>query len=248
MRKTKFSKVLQICDHEQEGRRSYLNVNGRRIRVRGKRMRNIDGTLDHVECVNPSCIMRKLTFRIPHCILSKSSGDLWLLKEDDWRITIVGVRTGFQVRSIEQAICIMKLVFFGLGQHLAEICALTDPAAVRKITEKYINDARLHQHDPKWIEILKTAYTEAYAQWFDTLGIELRGSVLKNWSNFMITYKSTQIQTTENKIVSLFNIIGSSIERAIKIISIATREEFRNKKPQATLLCLGRPRQLTGEN
>ncbi len=103
-----------------------------------------------------------------------------MLKPDDWRINTLGMRKGFQVRSIEQAICIMKLAYFNMGKLIPGLCLLVNPETLLDFTAKAITDAKLDPDCPNWINYLGTAYTEAYAQWFDSLGNVLREKVQKD--------------------------------------------------------------------
>ena len=105
-----------------------------------------------------------------------------------------------------------------------------------KKTAEFISEANLDPDCPDWINFLATAYTEAYAQWFDSLGDSLRDFVLKDWQGLIVINNKTRAATRERNIISALNIVGTSIDRAAKITTIATREGFRNRKANRSLL------------
>ena len=148
----------------------------------------------------------------------------------------MGMRTGFQIRSIDQAMCITKLVYYDLGSFIPELCRFVSPEAITKFTATTITEAGLDPDNPKWINYLGTAYTEAYAQWLDSLGNRLRGDIVEEWKDLIVVNNKSQVATRERKITDALNIIGTSIDRAVKITNIATREEFRNRKAHRLLV------------
>ena len=186
--------------------------------------------------IDPSIIMPKWTFVMPHSTICAASGDLWLLSKSDWRTQVSGMRTGFHVRSIEQAICIMKLAYFNVGSFIPNICRFVNPEAIKRLTTDIIEEANLDPDHPNWINYLGIAYTEAYAQWLDSLGESLRGEITDEWKEIIVVNNRSQVATRERKIIDALNIVGTSINRAINITNIATREEFRNQKANRILL------------
>ena len=141
-------------------------------------MGNSKGISDHLDWVDPACITGRWTFIIPHSAVTKAVNNLWSLKPDDWKITNIGVRTGFQVRSVQQALCITKLAYYNQGRKIGELCEYVDPQALSALTEKTLAENGVNPDDPEWIEYLSVAYTEVYAQWLDSLGETVRGEVL----------------------------------------------------------------------
>ena len=168
---------------------------------------------------------------MPHSATCKAAGDLWLLGKDDWGVQVLGMRAGFQVRSIEQAMCITKLAYYELGNSIPELCRFVNPEVIAKFTAETIRQAGLDPDDASWISYLETAYTEAYAQWLDFLAEGLREEIVEGWKETIIVNNMSQVATRERKITDALNIIGTSIDRALKITKIATRQEFRNRKP-----------------
>ena len=59
---------------------------------------------------------------------------------------------------------------------------------------------------------------------------------MEGWENFIVVENKERVNTREQDIVSAFNVIGTSVQRAAKITSIATRDEFRNHKANSKLL------------
>ena len=77
------SKVLQIRDPDEKGRRSFVMVGKQQLAVRGKRTKYSTATLRHTDWVDPKCIMRSWTFIFPHSAMNKSDTNLWELNYDD---------------------------------------------------------------------------------------------------------------------------------------------------------------------
>ena len=150
------------------------------------------------------------------------------------------MRTGFQVKSVQQVLCITKLAYYNQGKRIAELSKYVDPQALVAITEKTLAESVVNLDDPEWFEYLSAAYTEVYAQWFDSLGEAIRGDALKGWDNFIVAENKNCPNTRERNIVSALNIIGTSINRASKMTAIATREEFRNHKAHDKILYYAR--------
>ena len=70
------------------------------------------------------------------------------LPDIDERVgNIGGCKHGFKVRSVEQCICIAKLLYSRLDLGIAEISRRTNPATIRRVTEGYIDRDRLDK-DP----------------------------------------------------------------------------------------------------
>ena len=123
--------------------------------VRGKRtIYKTDNKIGLADWVGPASIMKRWTFIMPHGATCKAAGDLWSLKPDDWRVRVRGMRTGFQVRSVEQAVCIMKLAYFDLGRFIPELCLFVHPEAILEFASKTIVNAKRDPDHPNWIDYL----------------------------------------------------------------------------------------------
>ena len=181
------------------------------------------GVFGHFDWIDPACVTRRWTFIVPHSATNNAVKNLWSLKPEDWRVTTLGMRTGFQVRSVQQAICITKLAYYNQGSAINELSKYVDPKRLISFTEKVLADSGINPDDAGWFEYLSVAYTEAYAQWLDSLGETVREDTLKESDNFIVTENKSCSNTRERNIVSALNIIGTSINRASKITEIPTR-------------------------
>jgi hypothetical protein len=76
------TRSLHICDNDNKGRKSYASVEGRTVSIRGARkfIRKSDN-ITMMDWVDPSIIMPKWTFIIPHSAICATAGDLWLLRK-----------------------------------------------------------------------------------------------------------------------------------------------------------------------
>ena len=74
------------------------------------------------------------------------------------------LNTNYKVRSIEKALCLMKLFYFNLEAGITEIGLKEEPTVVREITERHIQEANCNSSDYEWLGLIGVAYSEAYAQ------------------------------------------------------------------------------------
>ena len=128
------------------------------------------------------------------------------------------------VRSIEKAMCLMKLSYFDLKEGIREISQKEEPAIIREITERHIKEANSNPSDYGWLALLGRAYSEAYAQWFDTLGPETMKMLSKDCGRYIVTDQRKSEDLIEKQITSAFNLIGVSIHRAIQMTEFAVRK------------------------
>ena len=196
----KNTKVLQL--NEPDGRSQTVRVGGRVVPVRGRRVLRKKSEFKHMDWVEPSCITERWTFIIPHSALTAKAANLWELDPTDWRLNIRGTQAGFRVRSVEEAVCITKLAYFDLGTSIPMINTLSTPDCIRRYTETVISKSKKHCNpdDPSWISYLRTAYTEAFAQWMNSLVDEDRARMVKKFDNFIVVDRAIEITTKESDV------------------------------------------------
>ena len=73
---------------------------------------------------------------------------------------------------------------------------------------------------------LYSAYTEIFAQWFDSLNAKFKSELLKDYEYFFVVNHCTTINAEENKVTSAMNIIGAAVQKAVELTSKASREIF----------------------
>lgn len=147
---------------------------------------------------------------------------------DEWVGNVGGCKHGFKVRPVEQCVCIAKLLYLRLDLGIAEISRLTNPAAIRKITEGYIHRERLDKDCDRWILILGDLYSEIYAQWFDSLSSDVLNGMLRNNEKLIIVDERTTSSTKELQLMSCFNVLGEAIHKAAGLVELATRGNMQN--------------------
>lgn len=74
-----------------------------------------------------------------------------------------------------------ELTFFGLDTGVAEISHMVDPVEICDITEKGISSVGVDAAGGEWMTTLGGTYSEAYAQWFDSLGTTVMETLLRPW-------------------------------------------------------------------
>ena len=93
---------------------NYICVDGQRIKTQG----TIPNRLKKIDWVDTNYVGDEWTFMIPHDTLCHDTGDLWTLDRNSWKLNVTGVSTGFQVKSVQQAMCITKLAYFNMGYQI----------------------------------------------------------------------------------------------------------------------------------
>ena len=71
------------------------------------------------------------------------------------------------------------------------------------------------------------AYSEAYSQWFDSIGSESMKALTKDCDRFIVTDQRKSGNLIETEVTSAFNIIGTSIHRAMQVAEFATGKVTR---------------------
>lgn len=127
-------KVVSIHDQEvpDVGRQREMRVNGKRIRIRGRRIKCVST----ISWVDPSFLSKNWNFIIPFAALASGPGEIEIKERDEWRKKPAGGGSGFPVCSITKAISITKLAYFRKEGGIAEITRIEDPDKIREITEK----------------------------------------------------------------------------------------------------------------
>ena len=128
------------------------------------------------------------------------------------------------MKSVEKAVCILKLIFFKLDKRLKDIEDFEDPRKVREITEAAIIEAGKDPGDMGWLSQLGNVYSEIYAQWFDSLPEDELNDLIGDRNRFIVNDQREVNGNGEKQVVSAFNIIGTSIHRALQIAEFATKK------------------------
>jgi len=115
----------------------------------------------------------------------------------------------------------MKLSFLKLFKGLERIKDLEDPGTIRRTMEEEISRAGLNSDDAEWMSLLDQAYTEAYAQWFSSLGKEKVRDMAQNSERYIVADQRKVGNVMERQVLSAFNIIGSAIHKAMQITECA---------------------------
>lgn len=146
---------------------------------------------------------------------------------DEWVGNFGGCKHGSKVRSVEQCVCIAKFLYFRLDLGIAEISRLTNPVAIRRITEGHINRERLDKDCDRWMSTLGDLYSDIYAQWFDSLNPEVLIDMLRNYETLIIVDQRTTSSANELQRMPCFNGLGEASHKATGLVEFATRETCR---------------------
>ena len=112
---------LHEPDNTEEGRYRVVRVNGRRIRTRGPNPKR----LQQVAFMDPMKMVKKWKFLLPtnekpERVLDSSGNEIPTGLPVVYRVRRKELEFGFSVKSVEKAVCILKLIFFKLDKKLKD--------------------------------------------------------------------------------------------------------------------------------
>ena len=129
----------------------------------------------------------------------------------------------------------MKLFYFNLEAGIVEIGPKEEPEIIREITEHHIKEAGYNSSDHEWLALIGVAYSEAFAQWFDSLGPKTMKTLSKDCDRYIITDQREIGNLIEKQVTSAFNIIGVSIHRAMQSTEFAIQKRTQGTEKVQTL-------------